>query len=36
MSKIGILIYALDIDYLQTRTVSFPGHEKLLKEVDSG
>ena len=36
MSKIGIWIYALDIHNLETRTVSFPGHEKLLKEVDSG
>ena len=36
MSKITILIYTLDKYNLQTRIVSFPDHEKLLKEVDSG
>ena len=34
--KIRDLIYTLDIYNLQTRTVSFPDHEKLLKEKDSG
>ena len=36
MSKITILVYTLDKYNLQTRIVSFPDHEKLLKEVDSG
>ena len=36
MSKIRILIYKLDKNSLQTRPVSFPDHEKLLKELDSG
>ena len=33
MSKIRVLIYRLDIYHLQTKTVSFPDQEKLLKEV---
>ena len=36
MSKIRILVYTVDIYDLQTRTVSFPGHETLLKEVGGG
>ena len=36
MSRIKILTYTLDKYSLQTRTVSFPDHKKLLKEVDSG
>ena len=36
MSTIRIIIYTLDKYNLQTRIVSFPDHEKLLKEVDSG
>ena len=36
MSKIRVSIYTLDKYNLQTRIVSFPDHEKLLKEVDSG
>ena len=28
-----VLIYRLDIHNLQTKTVSFPGQEKILKEV---
>ena len=36
MSKIRILIYTLDKYSLQTRIVSFPDHEKLVKEVYSG
>ena len=33
MSKIGVLIYRLDIYHLQTKIVSFQDQEKLLKEV---
>ena len=33
MSKIRLLIYRLDIYNLQTKIVSFPDQEKLLKEV---
>ena len=36
MSKIKILVSTVDIYDLQTRTVSLPGHEKLLKEVGGG
>ena len=36
MSKIRILIYTLDKYSLQTRIVSFPDQEKLVKEVHSG
>ena len=36
MSKLRILSYTLDKHNLQTRTVSFPDHEKLLKVVDTG
>ena len=36
MSKIRILIYAIDIYNLQTRTDSFPEQEKIAKNVDSG
>ena len=36
MSRIRILIYALDKYNLRARAVSFPDHGKLLKEVDSG
>ena len=35
MSETRILIYTLDIYNLQTRIVSFPDQEKLLKKVDS-
>ena len=35
MSTIKILIYTLDKYNLHTGNVSFPDHEKLLKEVDS-
>ena len=35
MSKMKMLIYILGKYILQTRIVSFPAHEKLLKEVDS-
>ena len=33
MSKIRVLIYRLDINNLQTKTVSFMDQEKVLKEV---
>ena len=33
MSKIRVLIYRFDIHNLQTKTVSFPDQEKVLKEV---
>ena len=33
MSKIRVLIYRLDINSLQTKTVSFVDQEKVLKEV---
>ena len=36
MSKIEILTYTLDKYNLQTRIISFPDHEKLLKEIDIG
>ena len=32
MSKIRVLIYRLDIHNLQTKTVSFPDQEKILKD----
>ena len=32
MSKIRIIIHTLDIYNLQSRTASFPDHEKLLKK----
>ena len=35
MSKIRVLTYRLDIHKLQTKTVSFPNQEKILKEVVS-
>ena len=35
MSKMKMLIYILGKYNLQNRIVSFPAHEKLLKEVDS-
>ena len=33
MSKVRFLTYRFDIHNLQTKTVSFPDQEKLLKEV---
>ena len=33
MSKIRVLTYRFDIYNLQTKTVSFPDQEKLLKEI---
>ena len=33
LSKIRVLIYRLDIHNLQTKTVSFPDQETIVKEV---